>query len=637
MSGNLSCCLSVFLAAAAPALGQAVKVDNAVTAAEDAFGVSVGPEQLGLYSSSAVRGFSPLDAGNMRLDGLYIDRQAEFTGRLVTGNAIRVGLSALGFPSPAPTGVVDFHLRRPGQSPAFKTAGQVNSFGAALLEFDAELPLHDTAALAAGGGIYWNSDRYKHRETVTSVALVPHWTPTESLSITPLWGRIDKNGQEARPLIMMRDGLAPPRIPRRHFFGQPWTEGKSTHENLGLIVDSDIGKWKLKTGLFNSVLTNQRSYSDLLLNTGPDGWGDRIVIANPQQKYRSNSGEIRLSRQFTEAQRQHTVHLSAKGRDQSRRYGGGARIALGRTRLGEATAFPEPDYTFGAQSRDTVRQWSAGVAYEGRWPGVGRFSGGIQRVDYRKSVTQPQGQRPDSNASLWLYNGMLEAVLSPAVSVYAGYTSGLEESPVAPETAVNRDEAPPAIETSQIEAGIRWNLGHKLQLVAGVFEVEKPYFGLDAARYFRNLGDVRHQGAEVSLRAEPLKGLSVVAGAVVLDAEVSNAAGTQPADLRPVGVADRTAILNVEYQLPMVEDLSFDLALEHQGKRMANRLNTLELPANTLATLGLRYQLNIAGNPAVLRVMASNLLNAYELEVTSSEAFTAIPPRNVSVRLTSNF
>src|SRR3546814_8839604 len=60
--------------------------ENAVRQAEDAFGFSVGRESLGLYSSSNVRGFSPLDAGNVRIEGLYFDpflnRSEEHTSEL---------------------------------------------------------------------------------------------------------------------------------------------------------------------------------------------------------------------------------------------------------------------------------------------------------------------------------------------------------------------------------------------------------------------------------------------------------------------------------------------------------------------------------------------------------------------------
>ena len=84
--------------------------DNAVTAAEDAFGKSVGDQSIGIYSDSNVRGFSPIAAGNVRIDGLYFDVQGNLNSRLVIGSTVRVGISAQGYPFPAPTGIIDYEL-----------------------------------------------------------------------------------------------------------------------------------------------------------------------------------------------------------------------------------------------------------------------------------------------------------------------------------------------------------------------------------------------------------------------------------------------------------------------------------------------------------------------------------------------
>ena len=84
--------------------------DNVVTQAQDAFGTTVGNEQIGLYSAGAVRGFSPTRAGNLRIDGLYFDLQG-FTPALFERTRVRVGIAAQGYVFPAPTGIVDYSLR----------------------------------------------------------------------------------------------------------------------------------------------------------------------------------------------------------------------------------------------------------------------------------------------------------------------------------------------------------------------------------------------------------------------------------------------------------------------------------------------------------------------------------------------
>jgi iron complex outermembrane receptor protein len=68
--------------------------DNAITQAEDAFGFSVGRESIGIYNANQARGFSPTQAGNVRIDGLYFDPAFGLQGLLVDNVGIKVGLSA---------------------------------------------------------------------------------------------------------------------------------------------------------------------------------------------------------------------------------------------------------------------------------------------------------------------------------------------------------------------------------------------------------------------------------------------------------------------------------------------------------------------------------------------------------------
>src|SRR5687767_3465370 len=92
--------------------------ENAVTSADDAFGTSVGNETIGLYGIGEVRGFSPGAAGNIRIDGLYMGSIVIGNPRIQAGSNVRVGLTAQGYPFPAPTGIVELSLRPAGTQPA---------------------------------------------------------------------------------------------------------------------------------------------------------------------------------------------------------------------------------------------------------------------------------------------------------------------------------------------------------------------------------------------------------------------------------------------------------------------------------------------------------------------------------------
>src|SRR4030095_3207678 len=111
--------------------------------------------------------------------------------------------------------------------------------------------------------------------------------------------------------------------------------------------------------------------------------------------------------------------------------------------------------------------------------------------------------------------------LTQSAAFYGSYTEGLEESPVAPNEAQNRNVAAPALETEQYDAGIRWDTVANLKLIAGVFNIDKPYFDLDAAGFFRELGRVEHRGIELSLAGNPRDELTLIVGTRWLDATVS--------------------------------------------------------------------------------------------------------------------
>src|SRR5260221_501244 len=94
--------------------------DNAVTAASDAFGVTVGLQTIGLYGPTNVRGFNPAQAENLRIEGLYYDQQISYSNPFLFNRSdIRVGSAAQSYSFPSPTGIVDYKMRTPGDAALF--------------------------------------------------------------------------------------------------------------------------------------------------------------------------------------------------------------------------------------------------------------------------------------------------------------------------------------------------------------------------------------------------------------------------------------------------------------------------------------------------------------------------------------
>ena len=55
------------------------RVRNPINSADNAFGLTLGLESVGIYSPGSVRGFSPITAGNVRIDGMYLGGRYKFT------------------------------------------------------------------------------------------------------------------------------------------------------------------------------------------------------------------------------------------------------------------------------------------------------------------------------------------------------------------------------------------------------------------------------------------------------------------------------------------------------------------------------------------------------------------------------
>ena len=608
--------------------------ENAVSSAQDAFGTSVGNERVGLYFPQSARGFSPIQAGNVRINGLYFDYQSDLNQRLISGSNVRVGLTAQGYPFPAPTGVADFSLRLPGSEAVASTVVGIGPFGGPRLEVDAQLPVTDTLGIAGGLGVNKEELYYGGERRLVSAAAIGRWRPADNIEVIPFWSVQDESGGEAQPIIFTAGEYLPPEIERRRYFGPDWAKNEGRDFNYGLLTTFSLGDWTLRSGLFRSIAHDDRNFTSLFLNATPEGEADRVVVADRDRRFASTSGELRLTRQLTEGDRLHQVHLMTRGRMQDRRYGGGQTYNLGRGRIDEQVTAPEPDFTLGPQTTDQVRQLTLGLGYEGRWRGVGELSLGIQRPFYEKEVVRPSGPLPVTKASPWLFNGTLSILAGRDLVFYAGYTKGLEESPVAPDIAVNRGEAPPAIITEQMDAGFRYAITPALRLVAGVFDVRKPYFALDPGREFRQLGEVRNRGIEASLAGQVTKRLNIVVGAVFLDARVSGDA----VDLglignRPVGSYGRTVTGAVNWDVPWVQGLAVDVTYESSSDRIANAANSFVIPARYVAALGGRYRFDLFDKPASFRAQVASVNGVYGWN-NLGEGFYYNPPRRFQMSLT---
>ena len=498
--------------------------ENGVTSAEDAFGNKVGNDNVGLYDSRNARGFDPQLAGNMRIEGLHFDQQATFGSRLTRSTTMRIGLSAQSYPFPAPTGIADIHLMLPTNKTIISLSTEIPvPIGQRNVIAELSTPLITDKlgmVVSAKGDIRTSDWRGEGKGLIT--AALARWTPTEHVEPIPFAYYNQFFDEETQPYILPGGAFPPPRIDRSVFYGQNWALRRSNDFDAGLLMRSTPWKnWRLQAGLFRSVQDRPHNYVIFFRNTQADGTANLDILAYPSHTSGSTSGEVRASGVFSEGTFRHTVHIAVRGRDTTRLFGGGDTVSFGPSRIGVYQSATKPVYILGVRDKDAVRQATPGISYVGEWAGVGEFSVGLQKSFYHREFG-PEGLTPATTRSRpWLYNGTLALHFSADLTAYGGYTRGLEEFGTAPENAANGGEPVPAGMTRQVDAGFRYRIFRRFNLMAGAFEVSKPYFDRDPVNIYTSVGNLRHRGIEMSLAGQPVKGLTVVAGVVFLQARVS--------------------------------------------------------------------------------------------------------------------
>lgn len=613
--------------------------ENVVTQSADAFGKAVGSEKIGLYSTDDIRGFNPIDAGNVRIEGLYFDHLERVPTRIVEGSTVRVGVAAQGFAFPAPTGIVDYALTLYQGEPELSFTMERGPFGGIAGSVESRVPLKGkTLGLSAGFGFREQVRPEGGRNAFRSVGTTLVWRPYAGAMLAVIAGGYTNRDDEAHVTLFPSGNAPPPKVAREVFLGQDWTDRNSTLTTTGVIGKFPLGHWLFEAGLFDFALKNRSSFADFLRGVTPDGQAaSRTVIYDPGNRTGSVSGEGRVTRFWQSGTLQHRLAFSARGRVKDRLFGGTQRIDLGTSSAIAPDPRARPVLLPQDKDDDHVQQMSWGLAYGLKWAGKASLDLSVSRTDYTKRLDFVNPALPvvTTKDSPILVTATGSAAITRHLSIYGGYVQGLEEALVAPDIASNRSEAPPAIQTRQIDIGVRYGVAPHLTLVAGLFSVRKPYYNLDPALRYRDLGTVDNRGVELSVAGSLQPGLTVVAGALLLDPTIGGEAVQAGLIGRiPVGSIKRRGVANIDWRFEQGQSpWSVDIAFEGLSGRMANAKNTFLASPRETVSLGARYRFQVKGHAVLLRAQGQNLFNDYGWLVSSSGGFTYSSGRTVTAQL----
>jgi iron complex outermembrane receptor protein len=620
--------------------------ENAVTSADDAFGTAVGLESIGIYSESDTRGFSPVKAGNARIDGIYYDPIGNLSGRVRSATTIRVGPATRDYPFNAPTGVVDYQFKTFPAETGLSLGYSFGAFGGWIRDSDLRLPLANghigiTGGLA-GANLQQSDGSYSQSYGIT-VRPIIRFGRTE---IAPFTSFSKYTINYAHPLVVVSDHL-PALPPKRLFLGQNWSRGAYHNNQFGVTLKTPVvGNLSLRGGLFHAVGDRDSNFTEIFTISSPADDASYRLIADPEQAIHSTSGEALAAWRFGHGRLSHRLLFGYRARERYTESGGSDFLNFGTVRFGTLNPQPEPAFAFSPVNAGRVRQSAWMLGYLGALDGVGHLNLGLQRAHYSAVFHDGRtGIETTSRDAPWLYNTTLTVELTRALSVYAGTQRGLEDSGAAPENAVNRLEQLPATRTTQYEGGLRWHFTGG-QLVVSAFQITKPYFAFDATNRFEEVGLVRHRGVEASLSLHLVDGrLTAVAGGLLMQPRVSGEAR----DLglvgeRPAGTPSLVVRLDANYRTDLFGGLTPTSSFVYFGERAAGArplaaLGGRQLMLHAYATfdLGLRQQFKVGHVPASFRAVVQNAFDAKTWKVVAASTLYPEERRRFSLSFAADF
>lgn len=596
------------------------------------------------YGSPMIRGLGLDNWSNFRYNGMV------FINQQVTGleNKERVevlkGLSALQGGFAAPGGLINYVTKRPAAAPVNDVHLSANQYGQAKAHADlsrrtddGRLGLRVNAALE-GERSYVREVKGNRRFISAAV----DWRLTPD-TLVQLDLEHETHDQTLQPVLRpnVNRGL-PTNIDPRRFLGQPWASFPTESTVASAKVEHWLNeRWSL-VGDLHWMELNRDQDALALGNIQPNG--DATLTQNVFANQRRQPTTLRAMVQgkFHTGSVGHELALGVQSYRFKRHESAGASRVLGTTSLYTPVAFADPGLAVGparltteAQERSLFGQDVLSLGEAWKLHLGGRYAT-RQQTDYSSATGVQSGTPYDKS----VFTPHIALVHKPRanLSVYAGYVEGLEQGGTAPLGTANANQQLKPRVSKQIELGVKADLSADLSASAALFRIHRTAEYTNTGNTYVQDGLQRNLGLEFSLTGRVSKEWTLVASAMLLDAELQRTGDRSTEGKQPMNTPRQRFTAVAEYAPAQLPGWTFAGNWSHSGKRQTNDANTGELaPAYNTFGLGTRYATRIAGTPATFRLNIDNLFNKRYWDI--AQAFSLLPgaPRTVSAGVSLQF
>ncbi|GAC1035032.1 TonB-dependent receptor [Pseudomonas sp. No.21] len=393
-----------------------------------------------------------------------------------------------------------------------------------------------------------------------------------------------------------------------HNFAQPWTYSRAKDTFGALRGEYDLSESLM---VYAAAGARRGDYDFLRHAVQLTNDAGRFVVSPRafQREEEVRTATVGLRNWFSTGSVGHTLNLSLNRFDMTFD-NSGARYANGVSNLFDPATLPEPVTPTAADNPTHTRSVLSSLALADTLSFAGdsvllTLGARLQRVEVDSSEPGEPDQRYDERATSPALGVVWRT--TEALSLYANYMEGLTQGQTAPETASNAGQVFAPYRSKQVEAGIKYDMGN-LTSTLSVFRIEKPAYYTENG-YLRPDGEQRNQGLELNLFGEPLGGVRILGGAMLLDAELTRTANGSNDGNRAIGAPVLNANLGVEWDLPQVQGLTLTARAIHTGAQYLDPANTQKADAWQRYDLGARYAFSVGETDVTLRASVENVMD----------------------------
>ncbi len=594
------------------------------------FDASVGDgyNAEGYYDFMTIRGFVIDNRFNYRRDGLPISGETSLPLDNKSRIEVLKGTSGMQSGIGSPGGMINLVVKRPTDAPVREVLLGWRQDGSLLAATDLSDRFGDQRQI----GLRLNA-AYERLDPQTYVAegnrfvlaLAGDWRVSAD---TLLEAEVEYSHREqpSVPGFSVLGSVVPaPGNPRINLNNQPWSQPSvfdGTTASLRWRQRLDA-QWSLVAQAATQQLkTNDNiafpygcSAEDVYDRYCSDGTYDLYDFRSPGERRRNNVVDVALNGAWLSGTLRHDLTLGLQFNQVTNRF---HRQAFNYAGIGnvQGTLFtpPAPELTGENTDRDarsTEIYFRDAIAFSEQttlWLGLRHTRQDVNTV--RTDGSEATGVSQNFNAP-WV---ALSHRLAGDTLLYASYGTGYE-SDVAPNQPryTNRGEALPALQSRQIEVGLKGLLGNGEWSVAA-FDIDRPVSADsgncdsdDSCTRVRD-GSAVHRGIEGAL-AGRYGPWDIGGSAMALHARREGSADAGINGLRPTNVPAYTLKLQLGYRVVALPGLQLLANGSYESTRIVMPDNSLSTPSVTRIDLGLRYAQVWGQHTLVWRAGVDNVFN----------------------------